>query len=97
MICRLISHSEDFMNANYVMRKIQSLIHNKNALIAFNNDVELSCEHSAMFQLKTLNHIHHIMHYLQETRLKILNSDCDLEHEKSIQEIRLCSVHLQYC
>ena len=64
-------------------------------MIAFYNDVELSCEHLAMFQLKTLNHIFNIMYYLQKTRLKISESDCDLEHEKSTQESRLCSVHLQ--
>ena len=40
------------MNAYYVISKIHCLVHIKNAFITFYNDVELSCEHLAMFQFK---------------------------------------------
>ena len=60
-----------FMNAYHVISKIHCLVPIKNAFITFYNDVELSCEHLATFQLKTHDHIYHIMYNLQKTRLKI--------------------------
>ena len=42
----------NFMNDYHVISKIHCLVHIKNALITFYNNVELSCEHLAMFQFK---------------------------------------------